>query len=197
MQVFFSAQDSQTYKNLIAEHCKKAQVEVLAWCLMPNHVHLVLVPGDEDGLRRALGDAHRRYTRHINLRENWRGHLWQDRFHSFAMGETHLLEAVRYIELNPVRAGLARHARDWRWSSARAHLDNMDDGLVSPRAMLDRIADWQAYLDAGSDDNITQSIHHHSRSGLPLGDNDFIAKLETILKRSLRQKKAGRPKKGD
>ncbi|MCF6322623.1 MAG: transposase, partial [Rhizobiaceae bacterium] len=98
---------------------------------MPNHVHLVLVPHDEDGLRRALGEAHRRYTNHINSRENWRGHLWQERFHSYPMDETHLLEAVRYIELNPVRAGLAKHARDWRWSSARAHLDGSDDGLVS------------------------------------------------------------------
>ena len=109
MQVFFSADDSGAYKALLAEFCAKAEVEVLAWCLMPNHVHLVLVPSDKDGLRRALGETHRRYSKLINQREGWRGHLWQERFHSFAMDEDHLIEAVRYIELNPVRAGLAPH----------------------------------------------------------------------------------------
>jgi len=199
MPVFFNADDSLVYKELLAKFCDKAQVEVLAWCLMPNHVHLVLVPSDEDGLRRALGEAHRRYTRRINFRQGWRGHLWQERFHSFAMDEAHLFEAVRYIELNPVRAGLARQAGEWRWSSARAHLDGRPDGLVSLQPMFERIDDWQIYLDGARGEGVARRIHRHiqrhGRSGLPLGSNDFIEELETTLKRSLKQKKVGRPKK--
>jgi REP-associated tyrosine transposase len=100
---------------------------------MPNHVHLILVPRDADGLRAALGEAHRRYTRHVNFREGWRGYLWQGRFSSFPMDEPYLLAAARYVELNPVRAKLAQRARDWRWSSARAHLAGRDDDLVTAR----------------------------------------------------------------
>ena len=89
---------------------------------MPNHVHLIAVPKTEDGLRRAIGEAHRRYTRRINFREKWRGYLWQGRFASFIMDEPYLLAAARYVELNPVRAKLVEHARQWPWGSAKAHL---------------------------------------------------------------------------
>ncbi len=92
---------------------RAAKVAVWAYCLMPNHVHLILLPRDGDGLRAALGEAHRRYTRHVNFREGWRGYLWQGRFASFPMDESYLLACARYIELNPVHARLARRARDW------------------------------------------------------------------------------------
>ena len=92
---------------------------------MPNHVHLVMVPGEEDGLRATLGEAHRRYTRHINFRERWRGHLWQERFHSFIMDEKYLLSTVRYVERNPVAARLCVNPQDWKWSSVRAHLSSL------------------------------------------------------------------------
>ena len=92
-EVFFSDADCAAYKALLAEHCAAAGVAVWAYCLMPNHVHLILVPPDEDGLRAALGEAHRRYTRRVNFREGWRGYLWQGRFASFAMDERHLLAA--------------------------------------------------------------------------------------------------------
>ncbi len=98
----------RAYRALLAEHCRAAGVACWAYCLMPNHVHLILVPSDEDGLGRALGEAHRRYTRRINFREGWRGHLWQERFHSFVMDEPHLLACARYVERNPVTAATAR-----------------------------------------------------------------------------------------
>ena len=117
-------------------------VAVWAYCLMPNHVHLILVPSDADGLRRPLAEAHRRYTTRVNRREGWRGYLWQGRFASFPMDEAHVLAGARYVELNPVRARLARRARDWRWSSARAHLSGEDDGLVSAGPLLDLAPNW-------------------------------------------------------
>ena len=119
-QTFFCDEDYAAYVELMADWCKERGVEIWAYCLMPNHVHLIAVPKSEDGLRRAIGKAHRRYTRRINFREKWRGCLWQGRFASFVMDEPYLLAATRYVELNPVRAGLTTDAADWPWSSAKA-----------------------------------------------------------------------------
>ena len=119
---FFSDQDYGAHLRHVHEGCRDARVAIRACCLMPNPVHLILVPGDEGGLRAALADAHRRSSREVNLREGWRGDLWQGRFASVAMDEAHLLACARYVELNPVRAGLAERAEPWPWSSARAHL---------------------------------------------------------------------------
>jgi putative transposase len=116
-QTFFCDEDYQRYVELMAEWCNALEVEILAYCLMPNHVHLIAVPQSADGLGRAIGEAHRRYTRMINFRERWRGHLWQGRFASFVLDEPYLLTAARYVELNPVRAGLVGAPSRYRWSS--------------------------------------------------------------------------------
>ncbi len=195
-QVFFSDDDYEAYRALLAEGCREAGVDVWAYCLMPNHVHLILVPSDPDGLRAALGEAHRRYTRQVNLREGWRGYLWQGRFASFPMDETHLLAAARYVELNAVRAKLARRARDWRWSSARAHLAGKDDGLVTVRPLLDLVPDWGAFLGSGLSEDEHKAIRAGERTGRPLGAARFTARLEKRLGRSLaRQKPGPKPKK--
>ena len=110
-QTFFNDGDYAAYLELMAEWCREEGVEIWGYCLMPNHVHLIAVPKTEDGLRRAIGEAHRRYTRRINFREKWRGYLWQGRFASFIMDEPYLLAAARYVELNPVRAKLVDQRR--------------------------------------------------------------------------------------
>jgi putative transposase len=189
--VFFGDDDYAAYKALLAEGCRAAGVAVWAYCLMPNHVHLILVPSDEDGLRAALGEAHRRYTRRVNVREGWRGYLWQGRFASFPMDESYLLACARYVELNPVRAGLARRARDWRWSSARAHLAGKDDGLVSVRPLRDRVPDWADFLGGGLRADEHAAIRTGERTGRPLGAAAFVARLEKRLGRSLARQKPG------
>jgi hypothetical protein len=112
---------------------------VWAYCFMPNHIHLILTPTRSNGLGLAVGETHRRYTNFINARGRWTGHLFQNRFASVAMDELHLLTAVSYVSLNPVRAGLVGYAADWEWSSVRAHLAGKDDGLVTVRPVLDRV----------------------------------------------------------
>lgn len=194
-QTFFSDDDYATYLTLLSKFCRKAGTRVWAYCLMPNHVHLVMVPSRVDGLRAALGEAHRRYTLAINSRNEWRGHLWQERFHSFPMEETYLLSAVRYVERNPVAAGLCRRAEDWPWSSARAHAQAEDDDLVEVAPMLSRIDDWGAYLSAGGDDGIGSHIHKHAHTGRPLGDNEFLQTLEKITGRTLTRRTPGRKRK--
>jgi putative transposase len=158
---------------------------------MPSHVHLILVPSDADGLRAALGEVHRRYTRHVNFREGWRGYLWQGRFASFPMDEPHLLASTRYVELNPVRAKLVRRARDWRWSSARAHLQGRDDGCVRVKPLLDLAPDWPAFLGEGLSGPEHAAIQASERTGRPLGTPRFVARLEKRLGRSLARRKPG------
>ena len=128
-EVFFSAVDYRRYLELLTDHAREAGTEIWAYCLMPNHAHLMLVPGDEDGLHRALQEAHRRYTRFVNLQHDWTGHLWQGRYASCPMDEAHTLMAARYVELNPVRAGLVERAEAWAWSSARGHPAGEDAGV--------------------------------------------------------------------
>jgi len=153
-QTFFCQEDYAAYLELLADWGGERGVEVWAYCLMPNHVHLIAVPGSEDGLGRAIGEAHRRYTRRINIREKWRGYLWQGRFACFVMDEPYLLAAARYVELNPVRAGLVADAAEWPWSSARAHLSGRDDRLVRVAPMLAMVAGFRGHItDYGDTEN--------------------------------------------
>ena len=193
LPVFFGDDDYRTYKALLCEWCAKAGTQIWAYCLMPNHVHLILVPSREDGLRAALGETHRRYTRHINAREGWQGHLWQSRFASFPMDETYLLACTRYVELNPVRAKLVRSPRTWAWSSAKAHLSGKSDGLVAIAPLLDRVGDWKAFLGNGIAMDAVEAIRGRERTGHPLGGTDFLAQLEQRLGRDVTPRKPGRP----
>ncbi len=190
-KIFFSRNDYQIYLGLVAKACSAARTECWAYCLMPNHVHLILVPQAAEGLRESLAEAHRRYTRMINLRNDWRGHLWQERFHSFPMDEEHLLAAVRYVELNPVRASMVKNAQDWPWSSARAHLRGRDDVFVRVSPLLGRIKDWQGYLGDAETEQRLDALRKHSRTGRPLGDNRFIQTAEVLAGRPLRPARPG------
>jgi putative transposase len=187
---FFSRADYRTYLRLLASARESAGVDVWAYCLMPNHVHLVVVPARADSLVAFFREAHRRYTRRINLRQGWRGHLWQERFHSAVMDERHLQAAVRYTELNPVRAGLCGFPQDWEWSSAHAHLRGKDDRLVTVKPMLDRIGNWAGYLQADGDPADLGVIRQRSKTGRPIGDPGFVEHLERLTGRSLQM---GRP----
>jgi putative transposase len=162
---FFSDSDYGLYLGLLRYWCRKSGTSVWAWCLMPNHVHLVLVPAEVDGLRATLAPAHRLYTAAVNHREGWRGHLWQGRFASFPMDEAHLHACLRYVELNPVRAGLVERPEQWRWSSACAHLGLRDDRLTDSAAAEQRIGDWRAFLDAGLDEAEGEAIRLAERTG--------------------------------
>ena len=194
-QVFFGDDDYRAYRSLLTEGCAEAGVAVWGYCLMPDHVHLILVPSSADGLRAALGEAHRRYTRRINFREGWRGYLWQGRFASVAMDEAHLMAAARYVELNPVRARLVERVEDWPWSSARAHLEGRDDGLVSVSPLLEREGDWRALLGRGLNDDEHKALRAGERTGRPLGSEAFVAALERDLGRPLARQTPGRKPK--
>lgn len=189
-QTFFGDEDYREYIALMAQWCGKHQVEIWAWCLMPNHVHLIAVPKSEEGLARAIGEAHRRYTRMINERQGWKGHLWQERFASYPMDENHLLAAARYIEMNPVAAGLVESPREYPWSSAQAHLNDKQDGLTTIKPLLSRVPEWSDFLTLSTEEEL-DILKKHEKTGRPLGKDTFIASLEKRLQRVLRPQKRG------
>ena len=188
--IFFEDGDQEVYRDLLAEQARRRGVEVWAYCLMPNHVHLILTPRDEAGLGLAVGEAHRRYTNFVNARGRWTGHLFQSRFASVAMDEAHLMAAARYVPMNPVRARLVARPQDWPWSSARAHLAGRDDALVNVGPLLARIADFAGFLAGPEDPRARRALRAAETTGRPLGNDDFIAGLERRLGRRLAR---GRP----
>lgn len=194
-QTFFSDHDYELYRALMAQWCHERGVRVWAYCLMPNHVHLIAVPAVADGLRRAIGEAHRRYTRHVNFRENWRGHLWQGRFASFPLDDAYLLAAARYIELNPVRAGLAAAPGEYPWSSAAAHLTRRDDPLVEASVLLEWVSDWGGYLEAAWPGEQWEEFRRHERTGRPLGSEAFVGEMERRAGRPLGPQRPGRKRR--
>ena len=188
---FFCEEDYAAYITLMGQWCRELGVEIWAYCLMPNHVHLIATPKTADGLRRAIGEAHRRYSRRVNFREDWRGHFWQGRFASFVMDEPYLLAVARYVELNPVRAGLVVAPSDYRWSSARAHLKGKDDGLVTVSPLLEIGGKWRRLLTSAATEEEIARFRQHERTGRVLGDDDFQKRLEKNLGRVLRRQKPG------
>ena len=183
---------------LLTADCSAQGTRCLAWCLMDNHVHLILVPARADGLRATLAEAHRRYSRRINFREGWRGYLFQGRFASYPMDDAHLMAAVRYVENNPVAAGMVGEAGDWGWSSARSHLAGQrvaDDPLTDVAALSAHVGNWRAMLRVGleamDDPGEVEAIEARIRTGRPLADADWIAEMEARIDRKLAPQRRG------
>jgi len=158
-------------------------------------VHLIVVPQTADGLCRAVGEAHRRYTRRVNFRQGWRGHLWQGRFASFVMDEPYLLAATRYVERNPVKAHLVERAEDWPWSSAAAHVAGRTDAVAEGDWLAERTAGWactwREYLLEPDATELAVAMRQRENTGRPLGDRSFVTRLGDLLGRDLLPKKRG------
>jgi putative transposase len=197
--VFLFPDSRQFYLGLLGECAKEAGMDVWAWCLMANHVHLIVVPHDADSLRRGVGLADQRYAAAVNARKGWTGHLWANRFYSTVLDEGHLWHAVKYVELNPVRAGLVKRAEDYPWSSARAHagIAGPDPLLASDSPFPGPVADWAAWLAEGLDEESCAQLRRATYTGRPCASPRFTAHLETRLGRTLLPQKRGRkPKSG-
>lgn len=191
-QTFFDDSDYQTYIELIKALKAKAAVDIWAYCLMPNHVHLVVVPREKQSLARLFGQAHHRYAKRVNAIHDWRGHLWQERFYSVAMDETHAFAAMRYVELNPVRAGLCRRAHEWPWSSVHGNLGTKNDELIDKSAVRDTISDWQSFLSERDSPGLINSLRSQTGTGRPTGDERFVEALERKTGRRIRRFNPGR-----
>lgn len=197
--VFFCDDDRRMYLAILRDHCRRSRLSLLAWRLMTNHVHLVVVPEREDSLAAACGRTHNEYARWLHVKQRSIGHLWQNRFHSCPLEGRHLWDAVLYVEMNPVRASMAQNAADWQSSSAGAHLSGEDHWQI-----LD-LAWWRANCEPGWWPNVLASgfqeaalaarISEATRTGRPLGDDTFVKELERATSRRLQPQRPGRKPK--
>jgi len=190
-QVFFSDSDYALYLRLTTEACSAAGVGCLAFCLMPNHVHLILVPATPDGLRHCLSRTHRAYAGLLNARRHTTGHFWQGRYGSVPMDAAHLHEALRYVLLNPVRAKLVLGASAWRWSSAKAYLMGEPDGLTNCQRLLNAIPDMRAFVRDIPDAERLKRLRAAETTGRPAAAAEFIRGLESTMDRTLTPGKRG------
>jgi len=165
--VFFQESDYHYYLKQLKTNCDRHGVDIWAYCLMTNHVHLIVNPKEESSLSKAIGETHKFYTKMINTREQWSGYLWQGRFASFVMDESYLLRAAAYVELNPVVAGMVKNPWDYKYSSVHAHLSGKDElGIINPNPLLDLVDDWRLYLKLSKSDKIDelQKTHTHRKA---------------------------------
>jgi len=196
--IFFVDGDRRTYLAYLKESSARYGLAVSAYCLMTNHVHLVVIPEREDSLSKALGRAHLMYAQYVHRLHGRLGHFWQNRFYSCPMDEARAHNAAAYVELNPVRAGMSEHAWDYAWSSAAAHCGKGEpSGLLTLREWFEQtpVTQWKATLEAiATSGDTIKRLRLHTRTGRPLGDDSFLSKLETLLGRRIRATPAGRPK---
>ena len=191
-KVFFLQEDYELYLRLLKFYSQKFHLKVVSYCLMPNHVHLIVIPQKKQSLAQAIGETHRNYTTIINKREKWSGYLWQGRFLSHVLDERYLIAAARYILLNPVRASLAREARDYKWSSIKIHLADKKNSLIDDSLLQEIITDWHDFLAKGEDEDAELRIRKHARTGRPLGGERFVKEIEKRLNIKLFKQKPGR-----
>ncbi len=193
--VFFREEDYRTYLALLQEENRRWQLKIWAYCLMTNHVHLIVWPETDQSLHRAIAETHRRYTRYINFREKWRGYLWQGRFGSVPLDEAHLIAAMRYVERNPVEAGMVEKAIDYPWSSAQSHVLGIPNPLLSPCFVTEQTPDWADFLSASDEPLTVSRIEAQVRTGRPCGSVKFLGHLEQTLGYRIQRLPAGRKRR--
>ena len=194
--VFFTAQDRRRYLELLKSYSEQHGLKILAYCLMSNHVHLVVVPKSENTLAATLKPVHLRYAQHVNWTHKLGGRLWQGRYYSCPLDDQHCLAAIRYVETNPVRAGLVKKAEEYRWSSAAVHTGQRSDPILSPFSKGESdTPGWSAWLAEKPSDEMMERLRLSTRTGRPAGSATFIERLEQTCGRILRPKPGGRPRK--
>lgn len=195
--VFYVEEDYQTYLEWLCHYSQQHQLEILAYCLMTNHIHLVAVPARESSLQQVLKPLHMRYAQRINRIRKWSGHFWQGRYFSSPMDERYMWSAIRYVECNPVRARMVRKAENYPWSSAANHCGGVDDCVLSKnpqwKKLSEQVDDWSAWLAEGDDPSELAMIRRNIEKGLPCGSDRFIKNLERKIGRSLQFRPQGRP----
>lgn len=195
--VFSDAADYAKYLDFLSQYAPPCDLEIWAYCLMPNHVHLVCVPQQPDSLARTLHTVHMKYARYFNSKRDAIGHLWQGRFFSCALDERHLYAAVRYVERNPVRRGLVSAPDDYLWSSAKAHIAGETNPVLSGHCFLtETVTNWRQYLEPGPEPDSKEeaTVIKATLTGRPCGGEDFIKGVEERLGRKLTPRPRGRPR---
>jgi len=198
--VFEDDADRAAYLEFLKLYKERYGLEVWAWCLMDNHVHLVAVPKKADSLSNTLHMTHMRYAAYANRRHGRQGHLWQGRFYSCVLEGRHVATAVRYVETNPVRARMVKKAENYRWSSARSHVEGNPDGISDASFPKQDVMEgwrggWPRWLRIADDEEAIEGLRKNTKTGRPLGGARFVTKVEASLGRRVRSLGRGRPRK--
>lgn len=197
--VFFCDADRSAYLDWLHQYCDQARVQVLAYCLMTNHIHVVAVPTSDEGLETAFRPLHTRYAMRLNRRRGSKGHVWQGRFFSSTLDEAYLWAAIRYVERNPVRAGMVDRAEGYRWSSAPAHCGLGVDPVLAQDAdwleALRSVDDWPGWLADFDRPVHLDTLRAHVRRSLPCGSEEFVRGLERRAGLPLAPRSRGRPRR--
>ena len=191
---FIEKNDYKRYLSWFEQYRSKYDLSVLAYCLMPNHIHAVIIPKNKESIGRACDVCQMRYAQYFNKKNKRTGHLWQGKYYSCILDEKHLYSVIRYVENNPVRANLVKNPEEWEWSSAKAHLNAGTSKItLFPVNMFIGVESWTTYLTETNDQITMDKIATHTLSGKPLGSKSFVRKLERLLDVSLETSPRGRP----
>ncbi len=193
--VFDEDEDFQFYKCNLKENANKNGLEILAWCLMTNHVHFICIPKYMESFSKTFRQLNMVYSQYYNKKHNQRGHLWQGRYFSCLLDDSHVRTAIRYVENNPVRAGMVDMPSDYMWSSAIEHINDKYEIASGGAKEMVSVNDWNAYLGESENEEELEKLRTHTIKGIPLGNSIFIKKLEDYFKRELKIKQQGRPEK--
>ena len=192
--VFAEEVDYEHYVELLTRFSPKYGLEIWAWCLMPNHVHFVAVPTRQESLARTFNTVHMQYAQYFNHKRKATGHLWQGRFFSCVLDERHLYAAVRYVEMNPVRAGIVQAPQEYAWCSAKSHIAGVEDQVLSGHNFLtETVKDWGQFLGQDKDRESTAGVIKATKNGRPCGNGDFVKQMEELLDRRFTTRPRGRP----
>jgi putative transposase len=196
--IFQEDYDRLQYLSWITDYSLQYHLSVLGYCLMDNHVHLIVLPQSDNALAKTLSITHMRYAQYFNKKRNGSGHLWQGRFYSCILDESYLTAALRYVERNPVRAKMVEQPWEWEWSSAAAHVGQTDGRipLVALNSLTGMSAHaWKQFINAEDSTGEFNEIRTHTMTGRPLGTDSFITRLSRLLGKRLKALPRGRPRK--
>ena len=194
-KVFDHENPYKRYCEWANEYALEYDLKILAYCLMDNHVHFIVVPKEEPDLAKVFKTTHMKHSYYMNKQRGVKGHLWQGRFYSCILDDIHLYRAIRYIENNPIRAKIVKNAWEYKWSSASDHAGSRERGpikLVNYKAI--KLKDWRDYLKE-DDPDMVDEMRLKTNRGLVVGTDRFIKTLEKKLGRSLKCLRQGRPEK--
>ena len=195
--VFFNADDRKRFLNWLSMYAARFRFDIQAYCLMSNHIHLVGFPRKPDSMARTMKIVQVRHAKAINRDKGWQGHLWQRRYFAAAMDESHMWLAIRYVEQNPVRAGIVAKAEDYIWSSAGYHCGLRDDDPVvkHDKRILTMFDNWSKILrDIPSKENV-ELLQRRTRTGIPCGDDKFLRRMSKRTGHQYTEREQGRPRK--
>lgn len=191
MNIFFKDEDYQYYKKVLYTQAQIYDLQIISYCLMTNHVHLIVIPKTKESLAKVIGETHRLYTRKINFEQKVKGHLFQSRFYSTPLDETHLLNAIKYVELNPVKARMVRFPWDYKYSSVLHRMNYQNDKILSTNETINNIKNYKDFLLRDED---YENIKEKTRTGKPCGSLEFYEKIKELTGVDYLPKKPG-PKK--